>query len=59
MKKAMIVLTIGVFAACNNNSTTETKTDSTAILIRDSVKKDTVIKKVDSITVRTDTSIKK
>jgi len=53
MKKFFFVLAIGAFAACNNSSSTETKTDST--VIKDSVTKTVDTVKHDSTTVIKDT----
>ncbi|MDO6432475.1 hypothetical protein Q4E93_17860 [Flavitalea sp. BT771] len=53
MKKFFFVLAIGAFAACNNSSSTETKTDST--VVKDSVTKSVDTVKHDSTTVIKDT----
>ena len=53
MKKFFFVLAIGAFAACNNSSSTETKTDST--VVKDSVTKTMDTVKHDSTTVIKDT----
>ena len=53
MKKFFFVLAIGAFAACNNSSSTETKTDST--VVKDSVMKTTDTVKKDSTMVMKDT----
>jgi len=53
MKKFFFVLAIGAFAACNNSSSTETKTDST--VVKDSVTKTVDTVKHDSTTVIKDT----
>jgi uncharacterized lipoprotein YajG len=37
MKKLLLVLAIGSFAACNSSSSTETKVDSAATVAKDSV----------------------
>ena len=37
MKKLFVVLAIGAFAACNGSSSTETKVDSAAGAVKDSV----------------------
>jgi hypothetical protein len=37
MKKLLVVLAIGAFAACNGSSSTESKVDSTASAAKDSV----------------------
>ena len=56
MKKFFFVLAIGAFAACNNSSSTETKTDSTKVT--DSVKTTVDTVKHDSTTVKIDTTKK-
>jgi hypothetical protein len=53
MKKFFFVLAIGAFAACNNSSSTETKTDST--VVKDSLTKAIDTVKHDSTTVIKDT----
>jgi uncharacterized protein YcfL len=53
MKKIFFVLAIGAFAACNNSSSTETKTDST--VVKDSTKVTVDTTKHDSTTVKIDT----
>jgi ABC-type transporter MlaC component len=53
MKKFFFVLAIGAFAACNNSSSTETKTDSS--VVKDSVTKTVDTLKQDSTTVIKDT----
>ena len=64
MKKLLLVLAIGSFAACNNSASTEVKTDSTSVtkvdsttIKSDSTKKDSSVVKVD--TLKKDTVIKK
>ena len=37
MKKLLVVLAIGAFAACNGSASTEAKVDSTATAAKDSV----------------------
>ena len=53
MKKLFFVLAIGAFAACNNSSSTEAKTDSAA------VKTDSAAVKTDSAAVKTDSAAMK
>ena len=49
MKKLFFVLAIGAFAACNNSSSTEAKTDSAAVKTDSAAMKvDSAAKKVDS-----------
>ena len=49
MKKLLLVLAIGAFAACNNSASTDTKTDSTTVKTDTTViKADTAKPKVDS-----------
>jgi len=52
MKKFFFVLAIGAFAACNNSSSTEAKTDTAA------VKSDTAVKMADSATKLADSATK-
>ena len=56
MKKFFIVLAIGAFAACNNSSSTEAKTDST--VVKDSVTTKVDTTKHDSTVVKIDTTKK-
>jgi hypothetical protein len=65
MKKFFFVLAIGAFAACNNSSSTETKTDSTktdsTAKVADSTAKvaDSTAKKADSTAKKADSAAKK
>jgi uncharacterized lipoprotein YajG len=64
MKKLLVVLAIGAFAACNNSASTEAKTDTTAAKVDSSAAKmdssagkmDSSAKKVDSAAKKIDTS---
>lgn len=60
MKKFLLVLSIGAFAACNNSASTEAKSDSTKVdstkVIVDSTKKDSTKVIVD--TTKKDTTKK-
>jgi uncharacterized lipoprotein YajG len=67
MKKLLVVLAIGAFAACNNSASTEAKTDTTAAKVDSSAMKvdssaakvDSSAKKVDSAAKKVDSSAKK
>jgi uncharacterized lipoprotein YajG len=54
MKKLFLVLAIGAFAACNNSSSTETKTDTAAATKTDTA----AAMKADTSAVKADTSKK-
>ena len=59
MKKLFFVLAIGAFAACNNSSSTEAKTDSAKVDSAAAAKVDTATKKLDSAAAKVDTAAKK
>ena len=60
MKKFFFVLAIGAFAACNNSSSTETKTDSSANHVDSAAQHvDTAAKHVDSASAHVDSAAKK
>lgn len=60
MKKFFFVLAIGAFAACNNSSSTEAKTDTPAAKVDSAAKTvDTAAKMVDSAAKKVDSAAKK
>jgi uncharacterized lipoprotein YajG len=60
MKKFFFVLAIGAFAACNNSSSTEAKTDSAATHVDSSATHvDSSAAKVDSSAAKVDSAAKK
>jgi hypothetical protein len=60
MKKLLVVLAIGSFAACNGSSSTETKVDSTAAAAKDTVTAiaDSAKAKIDSTATAAKDSLK-
>ncbi|GAC1444222.1 MAG: hypothetical protein NVSMB63_13500 [Sediminibacterium sp.] len=61
MKKLLVVLALGAFAACNSGENKEAKADSTAAVKVDSAaaKMDTAAKKMDTAAAKMDSAAKK
>ncbi len=62
MKKLLVVLAIGAFAACNNSASTENKSGDSATNVTvdtTTVKPDTTLTSVDTTQAKTDTTVKK